>query len=455
MAVRMIEARVTHATTATPIALPAFTPSPSCRDTIKAVSFITTTYSFSSGAATADYFTSTFTYLYAAGVTSIANEGFEDPSFEFAFNSNCFPSDMRTYLGGIAYYSPGVCPGQYTQASTGSGSNGARSAACCPVGFSYASRGGYYDIPYCHYTLSFSGRSTEIDGLTVTAPSGSSVGTALVTAVGIEVEWNEGEVASDGYTLAPKGLSAGAKAGIGVGVGIAAVIFGALLLYWITRRRKRRQTAVEGDQGGETAGELHAEEKKIDAELGDNSTGLPRPDVPELSADSPDERHAHAVQELETGKGALSPSRPELAGSDTQTRQNTSMAQELQDGEEGKRTPELPGETEPKLPAELATPPPDSARAATVAPSPLEHDVVGQVHTSPNSDTAEALALARVGSSGLSSSFVVSASGGDGSDSRKRLKDELDKIKEEQARLKMEQLERRERQLQEELARLE
>ena len=194
-----------------------FTPPASCNRI-----FYGTYYSLakpeSSGGASGftDAVTYSTSFVAAWGVTAA-------PTTSAADDTACFPPDFH----GVRYYSPGLCPDSWTQAATASVTGGPdTTATCCPSGYSAAaSRECVSSFTTPLVVLDATAAS---DKVTIT-PADGRLETVLARAV--VVRYRDGDFRSSA------GLSAGAKAGIGVAVALV-VIAGALLGYWLLRRRR-------------------------------------------------------------------------------------------------------------------------------------------------------------------------------------------------------------------------
>ena len=212
---------------------------------------------------------------------------------------NCYPPEFPLILG--SYYSPGICPHQWTSAGSLSHSSGF-DAMCCPSSYFLSTT----DATSLLANFCFSLMTTPLSNVvsvqsigdvpaqnpSLTTLSASDVSSTTVYADVIQVQWQStdkniinllkqstaasmtgptgsrtaspastrtaGASSTRSATASPSasassnssgGLSTGAKAGIGIGVALAVLALAALAAFLFLLRRRRRRTREANPQG--------------------------------------------------------------------------------------------------------------------------------------------------------------------------------------------------------------
>lgn len=219
--------------------------------------------------------------------------------FDYVLDPGCYPVGDRA-MRTEAYYSPGICPEDWTTVQRRS-RRGETTHNCCPSGFTI-------DTSLCRSTIRVTTTEAVLYYMGTRASSNPQKFTVtandIVWASGIEIRFKDGdfgsssrkstrvetttdettaeetnaptaaetgeedtkgiseeeEIAGDGTPQNPQpqssgsgGLSNGAKIGIGIGVPLAAIAIGALafILWW--RRRRGKAVPVDGSFQQQTA----------------------------------------------------------------------------------------------------------------------------------------------------------------------------------------------------------
>ncbi|KAF2674728.1 hypothetical protein BT63DRAFT_449721 [Microthyrium microscopicum] len=188
--------------------------------------------------------------------------------------TECYPTGYR--FDTISYFSPGLCPQNYTTVSTGTNQIGSLTetvANCCPTnsGFSWVNNGLLlYTTCLSYYgTSATSYRSlAEFSG---TTPAGTAIATgpgyAIASAIQVRFQATDkalltpqATVTSTVTVTAATGLTTGAKVGIGIGVPIALLLLPILAGVILLLRQRSRQNKQHG-----TA--IDTEEQKVHREM--------------------------------------------------------------------------------------------------------------------------------------------------------------------------------------------
>ncbi|KAI1079656.1 hypothetical protein F5B20DRAFT_543082 [Whalleya microplaca] len=235
---------------------------------------------------------------------------------------SCWPNGYSSQA--TEYYSPGLCPSDFTPACNRTSMIGASTETiqtCCPTKYNYTCQSpGYTGWGGCFWELPEVGWQLQSvyvveNGTTTVASNIISTG-GDINALSVQVRFQS----SDFSSMKPKetssptvpsttssaadtsdsgrgGLSTGARAGIGVGVAVGALIISALAVFMFLRKRGQRKRTEQRNPPAE----LHSEYKSPD----ERNDG-----VAELPADEPTDR----VAELPTEPSHFEMESPEPSG---------------------------------------------------------------------------------------------------------------------------------------------